>query len=160
MEDFIMELAHAAERKAFSIAIDGALKHVKKNREKSFLQLIDLAENFMGGDKFEKEDYDRARELVRDSEGKWMQYADRILNEIDPHVVKMTALDLGFEAFFYGTKRINQMRKKHNCNIPWLLLVDPTSACNLHCTGCWAAEYGNRLNLSYDELDSIITQGK
>ena len=73
MEDFIMELAHAAERKAFSIAIDGALKHVKKDREKSFLQLIDLAENFMGGDKFEKEDYDRARELVRDSEGKWMQ---------------------------------------------------------------------------------------
>ena len=54
-----MELAHAAERKAFSIAIDGALKHVKKDREKSFLQLIDLAENFMGGDKFEKEDYDR-----------------------------------------------------------------------------------------------------
>ena len=51
-----MELAHAAERKAFSIAIDGALKHVKKDREKSFLQLIDLAENFMGGDKFEKED--------------------------------------------------------------------------------------------------------
>lgn len=155
-----MELAHAAERKAFSIAIDGALKHVKKDREKSFLQLIDLAENFMGGDKFEKEDYDRARELVRDPEGKWMQYADRILNEIDPHVVKMTALNLGFEAFFYGTKRINQMRKIHNCNIPWLLLVDPTSACNLHCTGCWAAEYGNRLNLSYDELDSIITQGK
>lgn len=59
--------------------------------------------------------------------------------------MKMTALNLGFEAFFYGTKRINQMRKIHNCNIPWLLLVDPTSACNLHCTGCWAAEYGNRL---------------
>jgi MoaA/NifB/PqqE/SkfB family radical SAM enzyme len=38
--------------------------------------------------------------------------------------------------------------------------MDPTSACNLHCTGCWAAEYGNRLNLSFDEIDSIITQGK
>ena len=38
--------------------------------------------------------------------------------------------------------------------------MDPTSACNLHCTGCWAAEYGNKLNLSFDELDSIVTQGK
>lgn len=38
--------------------------------------------------------------------------------------------------------------------------MDPTSACNLHCTGCWAAEYGNRLNLTFDELDGIITQGK
>ena len=60
----------------------------------------------------------------------------------------------------YGTKTIRQKRKEHNCNIPWLILMDPTSACNLHCTGCWAAEYGNRLNLTYDELDSIITQGK
>lgn len=52
------------------------------------------------------------------------------------------------------------MRKKYGCNIPWTILLDPTSACNLHCTGCWAAEYGNKLNLSFDEIDSIITQGK
>ena len=38
--------------------------------------------------------------------------------------------------------------------------MDPTSACNLHCIGCWAAEYGNKLNLSLEELDSIIQQGK
>ena len=30
----------------------------------------------------------------------------------------------------------------------------------MHCTGCWAAEYGNRLNLTFEELDSIVTQGK
>lgn len=45
-------------------------------------------------------------------------------------------------------------------NIPGAILLDPTSACNLHCTGCWAAEYGNKLNLSFDEIDSIIQQGK
>ena len=53
-----------------------------------------------------------------------------------------------------------KMREKYRCNIPWAILLDPTSACNLHCTGCWAAEYGHKLNLSYDEIDSIITQGK
>ena len=52
------------------------------------------------------------------------------------------------------------MRTVHNCNIPWLILMDPTSACNLHCTGCWAAEYGNKLNLSYDELSGVVKQGK
>lgn len=35
-----------------------------------------------------------------------------------------------------------------------------TSACNLHCTGCWAAEYGNRFNLDLDTLNRIILQGK
>ena len=51
-------------------------------------------------------------------------------------------------------------RDKYECNIPWAILLDPTSACNLHCTGCWAAEYGNKLNLSLEEIDSIIKQGK
>lgn len=34
-----------------------------------------------------------------------------------------------------------------------------TSACNLHCTGCWAAEYCHKLNLSYEEIDDTINQG-
>jgi len=38
--------------------------------------------------------------------------------------------------------------------------MDPTSACNLKCTGCWAAEYGNQLSLSFETLDNIIEQGK
>lgn len=51
-------------------------------------------------------------------------------------------------------------RDKYKCNIPWTVLLDPTSACNLHCTGCWAAEYGHKLNLSYDDINSIIEQAK
>ena len=38
--------------------------------------------------------------------------------------------------------------------------MDPTSTCNLKCYGCWAAQYGNKLNLSYEDLDKIILQGK
>ena len=38
--------------------------------------------------------------------------------------------------------------------------MDPTSACNLSCTGCWAAQYGGKHNLSYETLDSICRQGK
>lgn len=53
-----------------------------------------------------------------------------------------------------------KLAQKYNCNIPWAVLLDPTSACNLHCTGCWAAEYGHQLNLSLDDIDSIIRQGK
>ena len=40
------------------------------------------------------------------------------------------------------------------------MLIDPTSACNLHCNGCWAAEYGNKLNLSFETLDSLISQAE
>lgn len=153
---------HKVERAAFGAAIDGILKYVNKDeadREKAFLKLVDLSEKFMG-DTFRKESYDAVRRMIQDPDSKWMQYVNRILNEVDPHVIKMSALDYGFEAAFCGKKEINEMRVKHQCNIPWLILMDPTSACNLHCTGCWAAEYGNRLNLSFEDMDRIVTQGK
>ena len=152
-------LAQSVERKAFSVAIDAALKHLNKDREKGLLQIVDLAEKFMG-DNFRKEAYDGARKMIQDPDNKWMHYVNRLLDETDPHVAKMTALNLGYQAAFVGTKTIRKMREVHNCNIPWLILMDPTSACNLRCTGCWAAEYGHKLNLTFDELDNIVTQGK
>ena len=30
----------------------------------------------------------------------------------------------------------------------------------MHCVGCWAGEYGNKNNLSFDDMDKIVTQGK
>lgn len=152
-------LKHKAERAAFSVAIDGALKYVRKDREKAATNIIDFAEKFMG-DAFTKEGYQKARDFVCDPNSKWMQYAFRLIDEIDPHVLKTTALNFGFEAFMNGTKTIREMRKIHKCNIPWLILMDPTSACNMHCVGCWAAEYGNKLNLSFEDMDRIVTQGK
>lgn len=151
-------LSHKAERAAFGAAIDGVMKYVNKDRQKSLLKLVDLSERFMGN-QFPESAYDGARNLIME-DGKWMHYLNRALDELDPNVIRMSALDLGFEAAFGGKKRINECRKIYNCNIPWLLLIDPTSACNLHCTGCWAAEYGHKLNLSYEELDSIVSQGK
>jgi MoaA/NifB/PqqE/SkfB family radical SAM enzyme len=59
-----------------------------------------------------------------------------------------------------GRKRQNKIREENDCNLPWIILLDPTSACNLHCTGCWAAEYGNKLNMEFELLDNIIEQGK
>ena len=152
-------LTHKAARAAFSTAIDQALKHIYKDREKGLLDIVDISEKFLG-DTFGDQVYDNARKMIQDPDSKWMQYINRGLDEINPHVAKMTALNLGFEAAFHGTKTIRKMREIHQCNIPWLILMDPTSACNLHCTGCWAAEYGHKLNLSFEDLDSIITQGK
>ena len=59
-----------------------------------------------------------------------------------------------------GSARQEEVAAQNNCNVPWAILLDPTSACNLHCTGCWAAEYGHKLNLDLETIDSIIRQGK
>ncbi len=154
-----MSLSHSATRLAYSAAIDSALKYIGKDRDKNLIKLVDLTEKYMG-DNFKQSTYDAIRKTITNKDSKWLKYIDKLLTELSPNVVKMTALNLGYEAAFNGTKTIREMRQIHNCNIPWLILMDPTSACNLHCTGCWAAEYGNKLNLSFKKLDDIVTQGK
>ncbi len=69
-------------------------------------------------------------------------------------------LNLGYEAFFRGTKTIRENRVKYQCNIPWLILFDPTSACNMPLRGLLAGEYGNKNNLSFEDMDKIVTEGK
>ena len=154
------KLTHLSARKAASLGIDVLLKKVNRNdREEEMLKLVDIMEKFMEGDELAL-DYDWIRGLVGDRQSALNGYINRGLDELDPHVIKTTVLNLGFEAMLSGTKTMHAMRKEHNCNIPWLILMDPTSACNLHCTGCWAAEYGNKLNLTYDEMSDIVKQGK
>ncbi len=152
-------MTHVAGRAAFSTALDVTLRNLNKNPEAEIVKLIDLMQKYMDGEKIDI-DYDKAKQMICDQDGTLNKYIHRLLAEVDPYVLKMTALNLGYEAFFHGTKTIRKMREVQKCNIPWLILMDPTSACNLHCTGCWAAEYGNRLNLTFKEMDDIITQGK
>ena len=89
-----------------------------------------------------------------------MEYAYRAINEIDPHILKMNVLNLGYEGMFSGYNYVMELRKKYDCNMPWILLFDPTASCNLHCKGCWAAEYGKTLNLTYEEMDKLVTEGE
>lgn len=152
-------MTHAAGRAAFGKAIDIALKKKDKDWEQEVSKLMELMQKYMSGEKLDV-DYDKAKAMICDKDTTLNHYINSILSQTDPNVLKTAALNLGFEAFFHGTKTIRKMREIHQCNVPWLILMDPTSACNLHCTGCWAAEYGNRLNLTFEEMDHLIEQGK
>ena len=110
--------------------------------------------------RFSDETYENAKQALTDPNSKWTKLINCVLDQTDPHVARTTALNLGYEAFFRGTKTIRENRVKYQCNIPWLILFDPTSACNMHCVGCWAGEYGHKNNLSFEDMDKIVTAGQ
>lgn len=155
----MQKLGHAAQRKMIEKIVEATLSKVREDREDGMLKIADLAETFYK-DSISREQYENAKAMIRNPESKWMVFLNKVLDETDPHVAKMAALNLGYEAFFRGTKTIRENREKYNCNIPWLILFDPTSACNMHCAGCWSGTYGHKHNLSYEDMDKIITQGK
>ncbi len=152
-------LKHKIERTAFAKAFDVAYGKMGKDRQHELKKMFDMAKPYIDQTDVVI-DYDKAEKMIFNENGALIKYIDRFVDELDKNVLKTAALNFGFEAMFCGTKVMEDARKKYECNVPWLILMDPTSACNLHCTGCWAAEYGNKLNLSFEDMDDLITQGK
>ena len=138
--------------------LEQAFKYLYKDPDKNLLKLMDWADKFSG------EEFGPQRKLVREAmtnpDHPYYSYIRRLIHEIDPHVMQTTAVNFFINAALDVWKTQEKYRKEYGCNIPWAILLDPTSACNLHCTGCWAAEYGNKLNLTFEEIDDIIRQGK
>ena len=104
--------------------------------------------------------FEKMKAALNDEDNCFVTLAKNILRDIDRDLVKSLLLSMGVHAGYYGTKTVRALRDKYNCNIPFTILFDPTSACNLKCKGCWAAEYGHSLQLSLDDMRSIVNQGK
>jgi len=157
----IKNMTHAAERQAMSVLVDGLLRQLDgaEDRTEIYCKIVDIAGKFYGN-AATKEKLEAVKAKLSDPEYRWTKFLNRVLDETDPHVAKMTLLNLGYEAFFRGTKTIRANREKYNCNIPWLILFDPTNACNMHCEGCWSGTYGKKSHMSFEDMDKIITQGK
>ena len=139
--------------------IKTALKYMEKDPEKNLPKLVDWAEKIDKTGYFEKY-INHFRRWTSDPDNNWNKYMMSLWSDIDDGVRMRFFENFMLNACFKGMQRQKVNREKYNCNIPWAILMDPTSACNLKCTGCWAAEYGNKLNMSFEELDDIITQGK
>ena len=138
--------------------LEQAFHYIYKDPEKNLGKIMDWADKFSGGEFVSQRK--AIREAMEDPNHPYHSYILHIVNDIDPEVMKTMAVNFFINANLIGWPKQEENRKKYNCNIPWAILLDPTSACNLHCTGCWAAEYGNKLNLTFEEIDSIIRQGK
>ena len=141
-----------------SYAVKQALKFIEREPEKNLPKLLEWADTFDQNNLFLSQ-----RKVFHDvldhPEGNWYQLIMKVF-ELDENVRKTFLENFIVNASLVGMAKQQETAKRECCNVPWAILLDPTSACNLHCTGCWAAEYGNRLNLDLDTLNRIILQGK
>lgn len=96
--------------------------------------------------------------VLNNPNNNWYKFILDIWTETDSGMRRALFENFVINATLKAQETHDKMTEQFDCNIPWAILMDPTSACNLHCTGCWAAEYGNKLNLTYEEMDGIVRQ--
>ena len=104
------KIAHAAERKAFSVALDQIIKAASgDDREKNLDKLINMAGTLLK---------DTAPGVTRGLKAglypgsKWEQFLWSVIDETDPHVLKTVVLNGGYESAFRGLRNTTPYAEK------------------------------------------------
>ena len=139
--------------------VDQALNYLDKDPLENLPKLLNIVEKFDINHALSKQ-IKNVREGLDGENDNWRKLVDSIYQDVDSEIIKTLFKNAVLNSVVLSRSLKEEVKSKYDCNVPWAILLDPTSACNLSCTGCWASEYGNKLNLSFDEIDSIITQGK
>lgn len=143
---------------AKTVAVKTALSYLDKDPETNLPKLMEWFDQFDTKGTLRKES-EAIRSVIGDKDKNWYKLILSLWKDIDPGVRNRLLENFIINGSLLGYQKQKANKEKYNCNIPWAILMDPTSACNLKCTGCWAAEYGNHMNLTYEEMDDIVNQG-
>ena len=135
-----MELTQAAERAALNKLID----YLDDDPEKHIDAIMSLINKLVPDSVFPAQRKAFAKAI--ETHDNWYRLMMKIF-DLSPAVRTRLLKTLIVDGNILAWPKQEKMREKYQCNIPWAILLDPTSACNLHCTGCWAAEYGHARNL-------------
>ena len=104
------KVAHAAERKAFGIALDRIIKSASsKDREKNIEHLVNMAGKLM------KDTSPGATRGIKKGlypGSKWEKFLFDVIDTTDSHVLKTTLLDGGYEAAFRGLRNTTANAEK------------------------------------------------
>lgn len=139
-----MNVSEVAKRIAFSKAYE----FLDRNPEQNFLKLVDWLE------KLDKNGYVASqlpmiRKYASDPENNWYKLALSLWNDVDDEVRKTLFTNFMLNGNVLDNKRLVENRRQYRCNIPWTIVIDMTG------DGSGAPE-----GLSFDEVDSVIEQGK
>ena len=111
-----------------------------KDPEKNIPKILDYLEKFDPDGTSLTHQVEGIKKALADPDNNWSKLVRSLWTDIDAGQRKKLVETAVVNGTLIGTPKTIRMQEKYQCNVPWAILMDPTSACNLHCTGCWAAE--------------------
>lgn len=88
------------------------------------------------------------------------KYINRVLTEINPYIRQQMLSNFVVNNWLIGVPQKKKKIEELGVNIPFTILIDPTSVCNLRCEGCWAGAQVKHDTLSFELLDRILTEAE
>jgi MoaA/NifB/PqqE/SkfB family radical SAM enzyme len=111
-----------------------------------------------------KKDYYRERirwfrQLIRENHPS-IEFPRRILRDLHPNQRDKWITTLAVNHLLSGTNKRKAWADREGFYPPSTVVISPTMKCNLSCYGCYAGDYQKTLELSLEEIDSVLMQMK
>ena len=161
-----MSVIDGVKAKALSAAKMKSYEMLREDFDGNLPKIVKIINTFSGqGDKGQQttlNSFNMVTDFMADPDSNIHQMAMNIRDNVDPEIARTFIQNFFVNSVTLGMAKQRQVTAENDCNVPWAILLDPTTACNLHCNGCWAANYEDKRHksLSFEELDSIICQAK
>lgn len=139
-------------------AFEKILGYLKRNPEQNLEKALDLVEKIAVVPHHKK--YARDIKAHLDENRNTRVYISRLINELDENVHDHLINNFIVNGSLVGVPKQSRLSEEYGFNIPYTILIDPTSKCNLRCKGCWAGAYEKHHILSFEEVDRIVGEAK
>lgn len=111
-----------------------------------------------------KKDYYRERirwirQLIRENHPS-IEFPRRILRDLHPNQRDKWISNLAVNHLLSGTNKRKAWLDREGYYPPSTVVISPTMRCNLDCYGCYAGDYDKSVELTREEIDSVLTQMK
>ncbi|NLW06696.1 MAG: radical SAM protein [Clostridia bacterium] len=133
------------------------ISYMDKNPEENFPRLINVA-RMLAKKELHKQQAAAILEAYRQNPA-IRSYVNRLFN-LHSNVKQGFIYNFFVNASVLGIPRQQQFEKETGVHIPNFFLLDPTSACNLRCEGCWAGEYAKHDTLELELVDRLCREAK
>jgi MoaA/NifB/PqqE/SkfB family radical SAM enzyme len=148
-----MQIQAALKKKLVCNTLDFVAKDPDANIDK----LLSLADKFAIL-RTHRESLETIKPYLLDKDSNWRQYAIKLFQSANPTVRHQIGNNFFVNAVFDGMQKQRKAEERLGVSVPFAVLIDPTSSCNLRCTGCWASDYKKGDNLSLELMQRIMDE--
>jgi MoaA/NifB/PqqE/SkfB family radical SAM enzyme len=146
-----------AKRYVGEKVIQQILNYLEGNPDQNIPRLFKVIEP-LTPDSFQRKRTHDIR-LIYENNPAYKAYFSSIFNDVDRDM--RNRIVCNFLITMINSKaRREQITARDGIMIPHAILVDPTSACNLKCIGCWAGAYAEHDEFEPELFDRILNEAK
>lgn len=106
-----------------------ALKDMKRSPERSMRNLVDLGVNFADG-RFQPQLLKTLQTMLQDKSNPYYALLRDVIVHVETEHLLRFGLNLGYNSFVYGAKKIRAIESDRQYNVPWSVFLDVGENCS------------------------------